>query len=48
MFLEQHIIMISEDHVKLNVSDDECCVTKCKLKRLEPITAQLAQAMNRK
>ncbi len=29
----------------INVSNDECCVPKCKLKRLKPRAAQLALAV---
>ncbi len=45
MFLEQQIGILEwflKDYVtlKLNVSNDECCVPKCKLKGLKPSAAQ--------
>ncbi len=47
MFIEQQISLLDwfpKDHVtlKLNITNDECCIPKCKLKRLKPSVVQLA------
>ncbi len=49
-FLKDYVtlkLLFVNNNIFINVSNDECCVPKCKLKRLERSAAQLALAVNR-
>ncbi len=45
-FLKDYVtlkLLFVNNNIFINVSNDECCVPKSKLKLLKPIAAQLAQ-----
>ncbi len=42
----RHWNFFVNNNIFINVSNDECCVPKCKLKLLKPIAAQLALTVN--